>query len=98
VFKPQAQMLKCDMCYDRTSIGLKPMCATVCPSQALFFGPKSYIEQTRKNIPNNQFIFGKQKIITKVYMMMDSADTATDMDVVNFMSTAHLDEAEPWVL
>ncbi len=98
VFKPQAQMLKCDMCYDRTSIGLKPMCATVCPSQALFFGPKSFIEQTRKNIPNNQFIFGKQQITTKVYMMMDTADTPTDMDVVNFMSLAHLDEGEPWVI
>ena len=29
------QMMKCDMCYDRTSVGKKPMCATVCPSQAL---------------------------------------------------------------
>ena len=28
-------MMKCDMCYDRTSVGLRPMCATVCPSQAL---------------------------------------------------------------
>ena len=27
-------MMKCDMCYDRTSVGLKPMCASVCPSQA----------------------------------------------------------------
>ena len=31
-------MMKCDMCYDRTSVGLKPMCASVCPSQALWFG------------------------------------------------------------
>ena len=31
-------MMKCDMCYDRTSVGLRPMCATVCPSQALSFG------------------------------------------------------------
>jgi Fe-S-cluster-containing dehydrogenase component len=30
-------MMKCDMCYDRTSVGLKPMCASVCPSQALAF-------------------------------------------------------------
>src|ERR1700694_3788836 len=26
------QMMKCDMCYDRTSIGKKPLGATVCPS------------------------------------------------------------------
>jgi Fe-S-cluster-containing dehydrogenase component len=31
-------MMKCDMCYDRTSVGKKPMCASVCLSQALFFG------------------------------------------------------------
>ena len=30
-------MMKCDMCYDRTSVGLRPMCATVCPSQALSY-------------------------------------------------------------
>jgi Fe-S-cluster-containing dehydrogenase component len=86
------------MCYDRTSIGLKPMCATVCPSQALFFGPKSEIERYRKNIPNNQFIFGKQKITTKVYMMMDTSEVPWDMDVANFMSQVHLDEIEPWVV
>ena len=36
-------MMKCDMCYDRTSVGKKPMCATVCPSQALFFGTREEI-------------------------------------------------------
>ena len=40
-------MMKCDMCYDRTSVGKKPMCATVCPSQALFFGTREEIEQLR---------------------------------------------------
>ena len=33
------QMMKCDMCYDRTSVGRRPMCATVCPSEALYYGP-----------------------------------------------------------
>src|SRR5205807_526614 len=28
-------MMKCDLCYDRTSTGRRPMCATVCPSGAL---------------------------------------------------------------
>ena len=27
-------MMKCDLCYDRTSEGLRPMCASVCPSEA----------------------------------------------------------------
>ena len=98
IFKPQAQMLKCDMCYDRTSIALKPMCAAVCPSQALFFGPKLVMEQTRKNKPNDQFMFGKQQITTKVYLMMETDVTPIGMDVVDFMSAAHLDEGEPWVV
>jgi Fe-S-cluster-containing dehydrogenase component len=38
VYEERKLMMKCDMCYDRTSIGKKPMCATVCPSQALFYG------------------------------------------------------------
>jgi Fe-S-cluster-containing dehydrogenase component len=33
MMEPEQQMMKCDMCYDRTSVGKRPMCATVCPSQ-----------------------------------------------------------------
>ena len=52
-------MMKCDMCYDRTSVGKKPMCATVCPSQALFFGTREQIEQLRPmSMPTNRFQFG----------------------------------------
>ena len=32
------QMMKCDMCTDRTSEGYAPMCASVCPSEALWYG------------------------------------------------------------
>ncbi|HKW00884.1 MAG TPA: 4Fe-4S dicluster domain-containing protein, partial [Vicinamibacterales bacterium] len=35
VYEDRLLMMKCDMCYDRSSVGKKPMCATVCPSQAL---------------------------------------------------------------
>ena len=47
-------MMKCDMCYDRTSAGKKPMCATVCPSQALFFGTREQIEQLRPHVRADQ--------------------------------------------
>ena len=47
VYEDRKIMMKCDMCYDRTSVGKKPMCATVCPSQALFFGTREQIEQLR---------------------------------------------------
>ena len=56
-------MMKCDMCYDRTSTGRKPMCATVCPSGALFFGTREEVERLRKRSrPINQFQFGQQTI------------------------------------
>jgi Fe-S-cluster-containing dehydrogenase component len=64
------QMMKCDMCYDRTSIGKKPMCATVCPSQALMYGTPEEIAESRSGTPVNEFIFGNRTIRTKVNLMM----------------------------
>ena len=47
------------------------MCATVCPSQALFFGTREQVEQLRPlSTPINQFQFGAQTISTRVFMMM----------------------------
>ena len=64
-------MMKCDMCYDRTSTGRKPMCATVCPSQALFFGTREQIRQIRPmSMPTNRFQFGNQTITTRVSVMV----------------------------
>ncbi|MCR4336349.1 MAG: 4Fe-4S ferredoxin, partial [Candidatus Omnitrophica bacterium] len=82
---------------DRTSVGFKPMCATVCPSEAIFFGPKSVIEAQRKNKANNQFIFGGQEITTKVYIMMDTSEGSIDMDVMDFIST-NIEDPQPWVV
>jgi Fe-S-cluster-containing dehydrogenase component len=64
------QMMKCDMCYDRTSVGKKPMCATVCPSGALFFGTPEEIAAQREGTPISEFVFGDRKIKTKVRLMM----------------------------
>lgn len=64
------QMMKCDMCYDRTSIGLKPMCATVCPSGALIYGTPEELAAERSGTPINEFTFGNKKITTKVHLMM----------------------------
>jgi len=44
-------MMKCDMCYDRTSVGKRPMCATVCPSQALAYVPPEVIARERREKP-----------------------------------------------
>ncbi len=79
-------MMKCDMCYDRTSTGRKPMCATVCPSEALFFGTREEVEQRRKRSrPTNQFRFGNQVVTTKVSMMVPRDNTDTHLDVTAAM-------------
>jgi Fe-S-cluster-containing dehydrogenase component len=81
-------MMKCDMCYDRTSAGKKPMCATVCPSGALFFGTREQVERLRpRSQPVNQFQFGGQRITTKVNMMTPKVGQAEYVDV-----TAAMDE------
>src|SRR3989441_9650194 len=68
------QMMKCDMCFDRTGIGKRPMCATVCPSQALFFGGAEEIGRLRPERPINEFHFGHQIVRTKV-RLMSAADS-----------------------
>jgi Fe-S-cluster-containing dehydrogenase component len=89
VYEDRQIMMKCDMCYDRTSVGKKPMCATVCPSQALFFGTREQIEQLRPmSTPVNRFQFGRQTISTRVFMMMPAKTVTTRpyVDVTAAMS------------
>jgi Fe-S-cluster-containing dehydrogenase component len=82
LYEDRQIMMKCDMCYDRSSIGKKPMCATVCPSQALFFGTREQIEQLRPmSAPVNRFQFGNQTITTRVFTMVPRS----------------LTERQPWV-
>jgi Fe-S-cluster-containing dehydrogenase component len=79
-------MMKCDMCYDRTSEGKRPMCATVCPSQALFFGTKEQIEELRpRSRPVNEFKFGREVVRTKVLMMVSTIVTTEQIDVTAAM-------------
>lgn len=81
-------MMKCDMCYDRTSVGKKPMCASVCPSQALTFGTYEEIERLRPNsVPNNRFKFGQQEVVTKVHMMTPRHGQTQYIDVNDVMNS-----------
>ena len=80
------QMMKCDMCFDRTSIGKKPMCATVCPSQALYYGPAEEIDQLRRESPINEFQFGQQVVRTKVKMMGTPDTDRMEFDILEYMS------------
>ncbi|HLK92650.1 MAG TPA: 4Fe-4S dicluster domain-containing protein [Polyangia bacterium] len=79
------QMMKCDMCYDRTSIGKRPMCATVCPSQALAFVSPDEIARQRREVPVNTFRFGAEEVRTKVSMMAPRGVEAVEIDVVDYM-------------
>jgi Fe-S-cluster-containing dehydrogenase component len=62
-------MMKCDLCFDRTSIGLAPMCASVCPSQALWYGTEDAFDATRRGVLVDAFHFGRQVVTTKVRMV-----------------------------
>jgi Fe-S-cluster-containing dehydrogenase component len=78
------QMMKCDMCFDRTSVGKRPMCATVCPSQALAFVSPDEIRK-RREVPLNVFRFGGEEVRTKVQMMVPAGTTSVEVDVVQYM-------------
>ena len=66
----QELMRKCDLCYDRTAVGLKPMCATVCPSGALFYGTPEAVEDLRRARPLARFAFGNQVVTTRNHLMV----------------------------
>jgi Fe-S-cluster-containing dehydrogenase component len=76
------QMMKCDMCYDRTSTGKRPMCATVCPSEALAFTTLEHIENTRQGTAINEWKFGGETVRTKVYVMVPREVSAVHIDLV----------------
>ena len=83
-------MMKCDMCYDRTSVGLKPMCASVCPSQALAFGTREEMARLRPRAkPVDTFRFGAQTIRTKVLLMVpaDAAEAVLDVTAAIYEPT-----------
>jgi Fe-S-cluster-containing dehydrogenase component len=77
-------MMKCDMCYDRTSQGKRPMCATVCPSQALAYVPAEEIRRQRRERPTNVFQFGNQRVTTKVFMMVPAEQDQVVVDVADY--------------
>ena len=79
------QMMKCDMCYDRTSTGGRPMCATVCPSQALAYVTPEAIARSRREVPSNVFWFGNERVTTKVFYMVPPGIAEVRVDVVDFM-------------
>jgi Fe-S-cluster-containing dehydrogenase component len=69
----RALMLKCDLCYDRTAAGRAPMCATVCPSGALFYGSRDEVEDRRRARPQNRFVVGDELVHTRNHLMVPAS-------------------------
>jgi Fe-S-cluster-containing dehydrogenase component len=90
-------MRKCDLCYDRTSIGLRPMCATVCPSGALFYGTREEVEDQRRARPQSQFQFGEQVVRTRNHLMVPAGTPVlhveADRAAPRSRAEQHLEEA-----
>jgi Fe-S-cluster-containing dehydrogenase component len=78
------QMMKCDMCYDRTSVGRRPMCATVCPSQALAYLSPDEIKKRRER-PIHNVRFGKEVVRTKVFLMAPAERDGATIDITEYM-------------
>ena len=97
-------MKKCNLCYDRTSQGLKPWCAQACPTQAIWYGDYEEFVNQREGRPVNITNFGSQTVQTRVYHVMPD-DTAR-LDVAMLLAEAEADVAaatsgaheEAWVL
>jgi Fe-S-cluster-containing dehydrogenase component len=83
----QEIMMKCDMCYDRTSVGKRPMCATVCPSNAIVFKPREQLLEERREVPVNIFQFGEQTVKTKVNIMVPVGVREIELDVAALIAT-----------
>ena len=85
------QMMKCDMCTDRTSEGLKPMCASVCPSEALWYGSLEEYRQERTGSLLRDFFFGRQQVRTKVYTVVEDV-RAGPIDALSGQRSSWLDD------
>src|SRR6185295_3248052 len=83
--------MKCDMCYERSSEGLKPMCASVCPTGAISFGKYEQIVPLRRTKPVNVHVFGNQKVETKVYLMLPADAEEVRVDETDAVAESWID-------
>jgi Fe-S-cluster-containing dehydrogenase component len=96
VDEPQALMRKCDLCYDRTSVGAMPMCATVCPSGALFYGSEEEVADLRRARPQSRFAFEGAPVATRNHLMVPVGSgvvTVGSDGLVRSAAEQHLEEA-----
>lgn len=87
------------------------MCATVCPTQAIFYGTyEEWMDAGRGRQgakPVNTFSFGQQRVRTRNYVVLTQEDEVLDLmalvEEANFGKSANLPKAteehnvDPWV-
>lgn len=75
-------MKKCNLCYDRSSQGLKPWCAQACPTQALWYGDYEEFVNQRHGRPVNHTLFGVQGVSTRCYHVLPQTESVLDLRIL----------------
>jgi Fe-S-cluster-containing dehydrogenase component len=95
-------MKKCNLCYDRTSRGMKPWCAQVCPTQALWYGDYEEFVAARRGNAVRRTGFGAQEVRTRVFHVLPDGSARLDVAALLGEVSAELGRATPareaWVL
>ncbi len=96
-------MKKCNLCYDRTSRGLKPWCAQVCPTQALWYGDFEEFTLARRGHAVRRTGFGAQEVRTRVFHVLPDGTARLDVAALLDEASAELGRAgaareTAWVL
>jgi Fe-S-cluster-containing dehydrogenase component len=95
-------MKKCNLCYDRTVQGLKPWCAQVCPTQAIWYGSFEEFSATRRGEPVRRTGFGAQEVQTRVFHVLPEDEPRLDVAGLLAQAAREAERAEPreeaWVL
>jgi hypothetical protein len=74
------------------------MCATVCPSQALSYGPPDVIRNQRASKPVRDFRFGNEHVQTKVFIMMPPEQPVLSIDIEDYMWKEPDEDASAWLV
>ncbi|MGI8483760.1 MAG: 4Fe-4S dicluster domain-containing protein [Thermomicrobiales bacterium] len=96
-------MKKCNLCYDRTSQGMKPWCAQACPTQAIWYGDYEEFINQREGHAVNLTNFGAQSVKTKVFHVLPDEETRLDVTMLlaeaeASVATLSQEREEAWVL
>lgn len=95
-------MKKCNLCYDRSSQGLTPWCAQVCPTQAIWYGDYEEFVSQRRGRAVNHTVFGEQDVRTRVYHVL--SDDVSQLEVNELLDQAAPESGyqrlreEAWIL